>query len=89
MSLQDAVDVLDEQAAGLPLSDRSRLAAAVLALETVTITAYDRNLLDAVAELQRMANGGELTRNQAGREHAAHLASIVSGLINRKSRLPR
>jgi hypothetical protein len=86
MSLQDAVDVLDEHAAGLPLSNRSKLNAGALALQTEALMSSDRNLLDAVADLQRIGAEGELALNQAERERAAHLASLVAGLIRRKSR---
>jgi hypothetical protein len=80
MSLQDAVKVLRDQAAGRPLTDKSQVIAAALALEAATLGTSSRDLLDAVAGLMTLATGGALELDQLGRERAAHLAAVVAAL---------
>lgn len=84
MSLQDAVDVLIDQAAGRPLTNKSQVIAAALALDTATMNTSHRDLLDTAAGLHTLATGGSMELDQKGRDRAAHLANVVSALCWRK-----
>jgi hypothetical protein len=72
--------VLRDQAAGRPHTNRSRVIAAALALQTSTLDASSRDLLDAAAGLETLATGGEMNLDQRGRDRAAHLATVVAAL---------
>lgn len=80
MSLQDAFEVLNAQAEGRLLADRSQLISAALALRAVTMNTSDRDLLDAAAGLECWATGGKLNLNEAGRRRAGQLANKVAAL---------
>ena len=80
MSLQDAVDVLSDQAAGRLVQSRSQLISAALALETAGLNTTSRDILDAAVGLNLLARGGDLLLDQKGQERAAHLAMVVAAL---------
>lgn len=86
LSLQDAVDVLSDQANGRLLQNRSQLISAALALETVSFDTISRDLLDAAAGLKLLARGGDLLLDQKGQKRAAHLAMVVAALHWRTQR---
>ena len=77
LPLQNAADVLDILAAG-GLPERPALLAAALALNShCHRNDADRDWLDAAAGLERLATGGTLDLNAAGRERAAKLAATI------------
>jgi hypothetical protein len=76
MSLQLAVEVLLDQAAGRESANRSQVIAAALALSTATINTGHRNLLDA-AGLNLLATARTMELDQTGRDRAMHLANVV------------
>lgn len=84
MSLQDAVDVLNAQAEGQPVVDRSQIICTALALQTAALGAFDRDLLDAAAGLEILATGGQLDLDETGRQRAGELAKVVAKLISGK-----
>jgi len=55
MSLQDAVQVLNDLASATLVDDRSRLIGGILALNTVTLTCNDCDLADAAIGLAILA----------------------------------
>lgn len=67
MSLQDAVDVLSDQAAGRLVQSRSQLISAALALETAGLNTTSRDILDAAVGLNLLARGGDQLLDQKGR----------------------
>jgi hypothetical protein len=85
MSLQDAVEILNDQAAGRPLTDNAKLIAAALALETASHGSSDRDLLDAAHGLRTLATGGQLDLDEAGRQRAKDLAAAVCKLADQPS----
>ena len=75
--LQNAAAVLDILAAG-GVPERAALLAAALALNShCHRNDADRDWLDAAAGLERLATGGTLDLNAAGRERAAKLAATI------------
>lgn len=86
MSLQDAVDVLSDQAAGRLVQSRSQLISAAVSLETAGLDTTSRDILDAAAGLNLLARGGDLLLDQKGQERAAHLAMVVAALYWRAQR---
>jgi len=75
--LLDAAAVLEAQAAGRT-PDRAQLLAGALALDTLCREeVVDRDLLNAAAALQMLAEGRALDFDAAGRARAAHLAEVV------------
>lgn len=85
MSLQIAVAVLRDQAAGRPFTNQSQLIAAALALDTATLELGNQDLMDAAADLRMLASGGNLDLAQQGCNRAAHLANVVSAICWRKA----
>lgn len=81
MSLQDAVDVLNDLANARPIDKRSRLVCGALALKTVTWTNDDRDIADAAIGLEILATKGTLILDRQGRKRAAFLAKAVEALI--------
>lgn len=86
MSLQDAVEVLNELAEARPISDRRRLICGALALKTVTWTCDDRDIADAAIGLATLVTGGTLDLDEHGRTRAAFLATAVQALISSQLR---
>lgn len=84
MSLQDAVDVLNDLANGRAFCCRSRLICGALALKTITWTRRDRDLLDAAIGLEILATGGTLDLDGQGRKRAAFLAMTVEAQISNR-----
>ena len=75
--LLNAARVLEDQAAGR-VPDRARLLSGALALDALQWSGEaDRDILDAAAGLKRLATGGALDLNDAGRARAAALAAAV------------
>lgn len=75
--LLDAACVLEDQAAGRR-PDRARLLSGALALDALQWSGEaDRDILDAAAGLKRLATGGALELDDAGRARAAALAAAV------------
>lgn len=84
MSLQIAVAVLRDQAAGRPFTNQSQLIAAALALDTATLELGNQDLMDAAAGLRMLASGGILDLTQQGCNRAEYLANVVSAICWRK-----
>lgn len=84
MSLQDAVDVLNDLANARPIDNRSRLICGALALNTITWTSSDRDLSDAAIGLEILATGGTLDLDEQGRKRAAFLAKTVQAMLPKR-----
>ena len=77
LPLNEAAAVLDTLAAGR-VPERTALLSAALALSTLCHSGdVDRDLRDATAGLERLATGGMLDLDAAGRARAAKLAALV------------
>jgi hypothetical protein len=77
MTLHDAAHALDELAAGR-MPERARLVAGALALDSLRQRGEaDRDILDAAAGLEMLANDGTLDLLEAGRARSALLAAAV------------
>ena len=87
VSLQDAVEVLNDLADARPINDRRRLVCGALALNTVTWTCDDRDIADAAIGLEILATGGTLDLDEHGRKRAAFLATAVQALISNSSEI--
>ncbi len=86
MSLQDAVDVLNDLAHTRSIDDRRRLICGALALNSLTCTCNDRDLADAAIGLEILATGRTLDLDEQGRERAAFLATAVQAQISSQLR---
>jgi len=82
MSLQDAVQVLNDLASATLVDDRSRFIKGALALNTVTLTCNDRDLANAAIRLEILATGVNLDLDEHRRKRAAFLARAVQTLIS-------
>jgi hypothetical protein len=79
-ALHKAAIALDALAAG-ETPDRATLLAGALALESLSRSHPERDVLDAAAGLHALATGGRLSLDEAGRERAGRLAEIVRAYI--------
>jgi len=79
--LLDAIGVLDDLAAGR-VPDRARLHSGASALETLRRAGIaNRDLVDAAASLEAMANRRTLKLRAAGRARAAAIAAAIRGFM--------
>jgi|GEM_PF-5534953 hypothetical protein len=86
MSLQDAVDVLNDLAHARSVDDRRRLIRGALAVNSLTWTCDDRDLTDAAIGLEILAKGRKLDLDEQGRKRAALLATAVQAHISSRLR---
>lgn len=80
MSLQDAVDVLNDQASGRRLEKKFKAIAGGLSVRAASLGIHSPDLMDAVIGLRILATRGDFDLDSQGRERLAHLATVVEAL---------
>jgi hypothetical protein len=80
MSLQDAVDVLNDQASGRCQEKTFKAIAGGLSVRAASLEIRSPDLMDAVIGLRILATRGDFDLDSQGRERMAHLANVVEAL---------
>jgi hypothetical protein len=80
MSLQDAVDVLNDQASGRCQEKTFKAIAGGLSVRAASQSIRSPDLMDAVIGLRILATRGNFDLDSQGRERMAHLADVVEAI---------
>lgn len=80
MSLQDAVDVFNDQATDRRLAKKYKAIAGGLSVRAASVNVRSPDLMDAVIGLRILATRGNFDLDSHGRERMAHLATVVEAL---------